>query len=91
MQINIQISDELIHQLGAVSTPSVTVDTRSSPYSITDAMSGGAGPEVAGETPVSPGQVPYDALSAGSAEQQIAPVAPSAAGQANKDGGPAPS
>jgi hypothetical protein len=88
MQINIQISDELIHQDSAVSTPSVIVDTRPSPYATTDAMSGGAAP---GGTALSPAQVPYDALSAGSAEQQLAPVTPSTPGQANNNGGPAPS
>jgi hypothetical protein len=91
MHINIQISDELTHRTDKVSTPSFTVDTGPSSYAASDAMSGGAAPEMAGEIAVSPGQTSYDALSAGSAEQQVAPVAPSAAGQANNDGGPAPS
>ena len=91
MHINIQISDELIHRTDDVSTPSFTLDTGFSPNVARAAMSGGAAPAMGGEITLSPAQTPHDALSAGPAEQRVAPVAPSSAAQANNDGGPAPS
>jgi hypothetical protein len=90
MRFVIEIPDQLIQPTAHVSQPlSPTDSTAPSQYAASDAMSGGAGPEMAGGVAVSSVQTAHDALSAGSAEQPVAPIASSAAGTAINDGGAA--
>jgi hypothetical protein len=86
MRFIVEIPDELFRSTNSNSQPSTTV---SAPNSTSDAMSGGAGPAVAGGGVVDVGHT-SDGLSAGSAEQDVTPGAPGAGTQAGIDGGAAP-
>jgi hypothetical protein len=92
MRFVIEIPDQLIQPTAYVSQPLPPMDsTAPSHYAASDAISGGAGPEMAGGVAVNSVQTAHDTLSAGPAEQPVAPIASSAASTAINDGGSAPS